>query len=614
MITLQNMTFPEPEICTELELYFRPHGAFSYSLSRSEIWLDQGSILHLDTYFNLFNIGKWVAGCTLDGLFAEIEGQGRIELRVLQAIPGRSWEILFCEPVTLVTGTPHVADLSHYTDHSDQGVIFIEIRALDENGASFTGGRFATGTVPSTLPRLAVSITTFKREEEVRKTVERLEDFLGGFPFGDQVRVQVVDNGQSAEIAATDRVMPIDNPNYGGAGGFARGLLEAENAGCSHCLFMDDDASFHMENIARTYVFLALSKDRRNAVAGAMISNTHKWAMWENGAYFDGFCRPLFSGTDLRNRDAVFAMENESVRPSSPTFYGGWWFFAFAIDQVRHHPFPFFVRGDDVSFSLMNDFNIHRLSGVVSFQDDFIDKESPQTLYLDVRHHLIHHLVTDSLTRSPLGTARVAIHRIMRSLVRLHYDSAATQLLAWQDVMQGPQFFDENIDMSQRRATIKEMTTTEAWQDVDTLDLGVRRRKTLKSPARRHRMGMWTLNGHLVPFSTRRWDRIVVNIGERGVVSAAFGASRITYLNTAADKGYTVTQSKRQFFAIGWEMTKTLWSFLRRYDDLKQAYRDGYDAMTTRDYWQDKLALPPTEPDTFQKPIVSRAKQISANH
>ena len=81
--------------------------------------------------------------------------------------------------------------------------------------------------------------------------------------------------------------------------------MEATKAGFSHCLFMDDDASFHMENIARTYMFLAFSKDRRNAVAGAMINNTHKWAMWENGAWFDGSCHPLYCGTDLRDRGQV---------------------------------------------------------------------------------------------------------------------------------------------------------------------------------------------------------------------------------------------------------------------------------------------------------------------
>jgi len=590
MITLQNLIFPDPEICTEHDLYFRPVGEFGFSQSDGRIWLGHGGLIKLDTYFNLFNIGKWHAACDLEGLYAEITGEGRVEIRVFHALPEKSWEILYCEITTLSLDTPCLADLSHYAERSTSGLIYIEIKALDRTGATITGGRFAAGAAPATMPRLAVSITTFKREKQIRQTVARLEDFLAGFEFGDQIHLQVVDNGQSAGIESSDRVTPVDNPNYGGAGGFARGLLEARNAGFTHCLFMDDDASFHMENIARAYVFLALARDHRRAVAGAMITNSHKWAMWENGAWFDGSCHPLFCGLDLRNRDAVFGMEFDSARKPPATFYGGWWFFAFAIDQVEYYPFPFFVRGDDISFSLMNDFRITTLNGVVSFQDDFLEKESPQTLYLDLRNHLIHHLISDDLARGPLGTAKIAIRFIMRSLLRFHYETARAQLLSWQDVMEGPGFFDENIDMSARRATIKEMVRTEQWQDIDPRQLSERRKKSLRPRKKLERLGIYTLNGHLVPFSARRWDRIVLGIGERGLVYPAFGAAQITYLNTTRDKGYTVRQSKRQFFAICWQMTGTLLRFLRDFDRIKAAYRKGYGEMASPDYWRKKLA------------------------
>ena len=50
-------------------------------------------------------------------------------------------------------------------------------------------------------------------------------------------------------------------------------------------------------------------------------------------------------------------MEFATTGPAPDNFYGGWWYFAFPVDQVKHQPFPFFVRGDDVSFSLVHDFN-----------------------------------------------------------------------------------------------------------------------------------------------------------------------------------------------------------------------------------------------------------------
>jgi galactofuranosylgalactofuranosylrhamnosyl-N-acetylglucosaminyl-diphospho-decaprenol beta-1,5/1,6-galactofuranosyltransferase len=591
MITLQNIIFPEPEICTEYALYFHATGTTGFSQTRREIWLGEDGGVDFDTYFNLFSLSKWLKACDLSTVFLELQGHGRAELQVLQARLDRSWEILHCDIITLDASKPLALDLSQLIDRAAQSILYFRLRSLDPAGVQLTRGRFATADQPNTLPHLAVSITTFKREDEVRQTVSRLSDFLTTFEYADHIRVQVVDNGNSADIPASVRVVPISNPNYGGAGGFARGLLAATEAGCSHCLFMDDDASFHMENIARTYMFLAFSKDSRAAVSGAMINNTHKWAMWENGAYFDGSCHPIACGTDLRRADSVIQLEFDSLRNRPATFYGGWWFFAFSIDQVKYHPFPFFVRGDDISFSLMNDFNIFTLNGVVSFQDDFSEKESAQTLYLDLRNHIIQHLVTPELARSPLGTAKVAIRFIMRSLLRFHYESARAQLLAWQDVMRGPDFFDENIDMAKRRADIKALMQTEVWQDFAAGSLSERRRLTKRDRPARRRLGLWTLNGHLVPFSGRRWDKIALGMAERGIVYPAFGASKITYLNGNRDKSYTVSQSKWAFFQICLQMAGTMRRFLRDHDKLKSAYQTGYARLTTPDYWKAKLSL-----------------------
>lgn len=591
MFPIQNFISPEQPICTEQALYFHAKGAVGLSLTEGHYLMGRGACLSFDSYFNLFNLSKWNHGCHLDGLFVELSGTGPVEVQVVHIQRGHSKEVIHCEPTTLQDNAPHCIDLSALTGTESQGLLYVQLLALDDK-VSLTSACFATRSVPETLPNLTVSITTFKREAEVRRTVERFADFLPRFEFGDRIQVQVVDNGNSAEIQASKQVTPITNPNYGGAGGFARGLLEAENSGASHCLFMDDDASFHMENIARAYMFLALARTRKAAVSGAMINNTHKWAMWENGAYFDGSCHPQFCGTDLRDSAQVLDMELSSAHHTSTNLYGGWWFFAFAIDQVKHHPFPFFVRGDDISFSLMNNFSITSLNGVVSFQDDFSEKESPQTLYLDLRNHLIHHLVVDRLTRSALGTAKIAVRFIARSLLRFHYDSAEAQLLAWQDVMRGPNFFDENIDMTERRAQIKALIKVEIWQDINTLDMSERKRLTRLHHRLRHYFGLFTLNGHLIPFSKLLADQIVLKIGNRGQVYPAFGATQISYLNTAQTQGYTVTQSKRRFFSICWRTTKTLVQFLRGHDPLKASYRQGYSRMTSKSYWQKKLHIP----------------------
>ncbi|HID68138.1 MAG TPA: hypothetical protein EYP31_07765, partial [Roseibacterium sp.] len=306
MITLQNFVLPEQEICTEHDLYYHHAGAVGFSKTARVFTLSPGSTLGFNSYFNLFNLSKWTTACGLANLWFDVTGSGQVEIRIVHALPERSWEILFCDIVTLKDDTPHLIDISNFARHSAKGLIYVEFKAL-EHSATIRNAHFSSDATIATLPTLTVSITTFKREQQVRQTVARLETFLKDFQFAEQIHVQVVDNGNSAEVPASDAVTPMVNHNFGGAGGFARGLLEAQNSGASHCLFMDDDASFHMENIARAYVFLALAKSPKAAVAGAMINNTHKWAMWENGAYFDGSCHPMYCGVDLRAPDAVIA-------------------------------------------------------------------------------------------------------------------------------------------------------------------------------------------------------------------------------------------------------------------------------------------------------------------
>ncbi len=587
MITLQSFLTPDPEICSEQALYGRLSGPAAYDQASQIYHLGCGGTLSFDTYFNLFNLGTWARHCRLDGLFVELSGRGKVGVQLVHAQEGRSWATLQSQVVTLTEGSPFVFDLSPLAAAEADGILGLKLVALDA-AVEITGGRFATASLPEALPELTISITTFKREEAVRRTVERLEAFLAGFAYGDHIRVQVVDNGQSAGIETRGHVTAFDNPNLGGAGGFARGLLEAEEAGASHCLFMDDDASFHMENIARADLFLATARDPKAVLSGAMITNTHKWRMWENGAWFDGSCRPLFNGVDLRKQAEVIAMEQQAARTHRPTLYGGWWFFAFPIRHVTRHPFPFFVRGDDINFSLANDFRIHTLNGVVSFQDDFTEKENAQTLYLDLRNHLVQHLTVPALERSALGTARVAIYFTLRSLLRFHYSTAEVQLMAWEDVMEGPQFFKDNIDMSARRATIKEMAEDEAWQPIETMDLGEHRRGVASWPHRaRHYWGLCTFNGHFLPCGGA--STVVVDINRRALVVQAFGAAKVTYLNTARDKAYSVARDRRRFFRLMGQMARLTWRFCRNFEAVKGKYRDDYAATASKSFWQKTL-------------------------
>ena len=610
MITLQHLIFPEQGICTEPDLFFHLLGAAAFHEKTRSITLDVGAAALFDTYFNAFSVGKWHDACKLEGLFLAVTGRGQVEIKVFQAVPDRSWEMLVSEVVTLTKVRETLFDLSHYAENSTWGVIYFEARAVGP-GVVLTSARFlAPGQIDPNV-QLALSITTFKREAQVENTARRLAKYFETAEFAGQMHVFVIDNGDSAEIPEHEKFTRLPNTNLGGAGGFTRGMMEATAAGFSHVLFMDDDASIPMESLHRTYAFLTLTKDPKVAIAGAMINNTDKWRMWENGAIFDRKCRPQFSGTDLRDRGQLMQMEFESGRSMSSKMYGGWWYFAFPVAQVSRHPFPFFVRGDDVNFSLVNEFHIMTLPGVVSFADDFTDKESPLTWYLDLRSHMVHHLTLDKMEIGAVGVAKIGVWFFLRNLAKFQYETIEAILLAWEHVMQGPDYFVKNADAAGPRATIKALTRVEAWKPVANLDLTERRRNWIGQRLRR-KLYPLTLNGHFLPFFGRWGNRIVVPPMMRGHLDVVWGASRITYLNSNRDKGYTVTQSKLRGAWASIRLAVVCLRFLAGYSRLRATYRKRYPEITTSTYWRGALSLDTTPLAAVPEPVIPASELVGA--
>lgn len=584
---IQSLIWPENGICTERDLYVRLGGTAGVSATKGEVHFTTDSTAHFNTWFNVFNIGKWAAECGLSDLSLRLEGTGKFEVSVFLAVPDRSWERVVNEVVSLSDQKPVALSLADVFDLPlEEGILFFEMKALGRG--KLTGAHWQTADTPRRRPDLMLSVTTFRREAAVQRTARRFQKWVEDSDISDQLRMTVVDNGQSVRIPDSSNVTVIPNENLGGAGGFARGLLAARDTGASHCLFMDDDASIHMDSLARTYWLLAYAANPKTAVAGAMINASHRWAIWENGAIFNTRCIPLHMGVDLRDPGQCFDMEYETTGQPPENLYGGWWYFAFPVDAVEHMPFPFFVRGDDVSFSLAHDFNIVRLNGVVSFQDSFTDKESPLTWYLDLRSHMAHHLSLPDMRIGALRTLKIAVWFYLRNMPRMHYETIEALNLALSDVLKGPAFFDETADMAARRADMKELTKAEAWQPARR-DLPPN--KWRLNPQRRltRLLMKLTLNGHLIPFFGLFGNRVVIEAHDRGLLKWVWGASQLTYLSANKRQCYTVRHSKLKMLRVTARFCALSVRFLTTYPKLRAQWTEGYEGLTTEAYWRQKL-------------------------
>ncbi len=587
MITLQNLVFPEYEICTETELYFRTSGMVAASFEKRNFHFSPGGKLSFDTYFNALSIGKWSRLCKLGKLFLRLAGTGRFQLRVRCAYLNRSWEVLYNDVVSLEPEVPLSVELDGSDEQWRNGVLYFELTALSEG--TLESAAFTTDTQPLRDIKLAISITTFKREAQVEETTRRLRRYLANHPYSADIGVFVVDNGKSAKIETDNQIRYIENPNFGGSGGFARGLLEASDSGFSHCLFMDDDASFHMENLHRTYSFLQLARKENTAIAGAMIANNYKWRMWENGALFDRLCRPRFKGADLRLFSSVIEIERESLNSQPANLYGGWWFFAFPIASVQHYPFPFFVRGDDVNFCLTNEFSIQTLNGVVSFQDDFDEKEGAQTVYLDFRSHLIHHLTSHKISRSPLHAIRIPLWFVLRNIVKMHYETADAVLQGWRDVLEGPEYFRENMTHERRRESLKSLLNQELWREC--ADHEPLPHAAVALPLWQAHLMKFTLNGHLIPGFTLFARETTLPSEKKNHLSLIWGAKTVRIIKSDDTKYYTV--SLKKFRGIKQVAKATLLSVHTFFiwGRLRAAYTQGHRELTSQEFWS-SVSLP----------------------
>ncbi len=585
MICLQNIVWPEETLVSPTTLYFRTTDRRPVVREGAETCLPAGQKLSFDTYFNAFNFQKWHRLCGLDRVLLDVELLGEVHVRLIYASSGGARTCV--DDITLEHRQPatleRMVTLADVPD--EQGLLYLEIEALSD--AVIGHARFKCDLKPLNAPKLAICITTFQREAQVEETCKRLEGLLQQTGDALSAHVFVVDNGRSAKVQSSSHLTYLENKNLGGAGGFARGLIEAEDAGFSHCLFMDDDASFHMENIVRAYAFLAFAKGGRAALAGAMISNRRRWRLWENGATFNLWPRRQFRGTDLRSMPQILDMEADREAEEAPTRYGAWWFFAFPISAVRHHPYPFFVRGDDVNFGLLNQFEVATLNGVVSFQDDFQEKTTPQNIYLDVRHGMVQHLTCKQLKNNPFIVWYIAAQTITDCLLRMHYDSARAVLLAWHDVLNGPESFLDNLDMKRRRADIAGLYSMEL------LSSNQRPHDVLLQQQRSNwlQIGLAVLsfNGHLMPFYRAISVSSAIPFAHRFKTERYLGVGEMEVVG--AESSYVVRHCKRSFVSILWQSTRLAVRLLFSHRRLTSRYRARLDEMTSKDSWRRWLEL-----------------------
>lgn len=588
MDTLQTIVLPNLDLPGDEALYVRRNDRVACELGEPRLRFVEGGEVWTDTFYGGLTVAAWKQTSPITNLLLELAGAGEFiaTLGVHRLGHAMRW---LCEHAVLLSDGVPVRLPVHGWKSLSEGMLFVRVRALGPG--VIEAMRYVTPDLPPNDVRLGLVITHFNRQAQVMPAIERLRrQVLQRRPELDgRITLTVVDNSRNLPVQPGGGLRHLPNVNLGGSGGFARGLLALEDEGrATHALFMDDDASCEAECILRTYALLRHAGSPALAIAGALLNEAQPAHLLEKGARFDGECQPLHADKDLRVvHDLLQAERGEAAD------YGGWWFFAFPLKFVTRYPFPFFVRGDDVMFSLTNRFEIRTFNGIGCLAEEFRLKHGPLTAYLDARYHLLHLLLRERGERRALR--RLVSHHFLRPLKSYQYASARAFTLALRHITQGPRFFRENIDLAAVRAEIAAWTPAEKMEPIDRSALKLCGPRSNEEGRLRRLLRLVTLQGFLLPRALLIDRTQVQDKAFHGRPSALFRFRQVLYEHAPSDTGYVASHDRRLAFAELRDFIGALRAFRRHWPALRTAYTAAYPALASRAFWREvygRLPLP----------------------
>lgn len=531
------------------------------------------------TFFNAFSHRKWRHLTALQSISLYLSGAGKVRVDLLDySKSAAAWKILSKEIEITDAGTAlALPDLTTYSGE----LLAVSICAY-EKGAVVSTMAWCTTESAKQDVCLAAIVTTFQRETAASRAVESFSSTTCRKTPTGRVDLFVIDNGRTLDLPLRDHVAIIGNPNLGGAGGFARGLSEViEGKGYTHALFMDDDAFCEPESVWRAMALLAYAKDERLAIAGAMLLADKPTVQYEKGAIFDldgtrsSLWQALNHGHDLT--DIKYVCANDQIDKPN---YGGWWFFAFPLAHVTTMPFPFFVRGDDVDFSLNHEFKITTLNGIATWCDNFGNKLSPVTQYLSARSWMALALM-HATRKGRIKALRFLLALAKQLALRFDYAGMHAVLDGVEDAFKGPSFFRDNPAPFEQLSRVKARkgattTTQEEFNRLNTQHV------TNYRGVRRGLYRLW--GGHLfirdVEGGLLSHRRIAWEFGKRGLKGATRAIS-------GTGPNLETAKMDRSAFFNGMKRIWIIRMRLRsRLDAVARTYRSEGPAIRSPGFWQ----------------------------
>ena len=587
---LQRLILPRDET-TEPLLYVRSQGDVSFA--NENAMLVKGAEISFDTSFGVFAAGRWRRLTSVDCLSVTVHavGSGRIELVGVSSV---ARGVFLREKIVASTGisssgktTIEVPDFAK----TSIGTYFVRVSA-EQSDVVVSGGQWTTTTKAPREVRLSLSVTTFNRQDYVKPTVAKVLQLVENVDsLRDRMRILVVDNARniSFDTAPNAPITVVQNPNLGGAGGFARGIIHLRDEGWStHVLLMDDDITLEPEALVRTFALFTFARDEKLCIHGAMLSEEQAWMQFEAGSKYRWRSlyplRAIGREDDLRERKLALRDAREKKFA-----YTAWWYTAFPISITRDNPLPVFVRGDDVAFGLMHT-GKHSvtMNGVIVWHADFGLKNNPSSLYYEKRNFAI----VDTLVFANhhwWHLARRFIALCFRNLFSMRYASVEYMILGVRAYLAGPEALmaTDHSALHDELRKVAEEKPGPLTAELAAVSITKPRPKIIRLVG--FALAIPLVGGYILPKVLRRDVLKTAPIDSRAV-GLATRYNRILYRHDRLPEGFLVERDSKRFFKLLREVCVVTKEIALNYRRLKREYKAAYPTLVSDASWHARFA------------------------
>lgn len=478
-------------------------------------------------------------------------------------------------------------------------------------------------------PELALCTTTFKKEPFVIRNAHRVRDHIlaSDDPIADHFTMHIVDNGRTlhAEDVVSPGILLHPNPNAGGSGGYARGMIEARHQSrrATHVLLMDDDVEVCPESIIRTYHLLALLRpEYQDAfISGAMMCLEDPSIRWEDVGHMNrnGQCLSLKSPCSMAlfenvvRNEVVCSEQSLASIAETQDQYAGWWYCAIpmqTIDKVGL-PLPLFVRFDDIEYSLRARPQFISMNGIAVWHMGFNSKYSAAVeRYQTTRNSFITQCTTNISSLESL-LVRFKSLACELDLRKFNYEDAALALEGFEDFMKGPEFIMKKGQVEERfmhanRAAEKLLPRDEFEQELEKHGMQeilqaygsaylTKFEETFDTPRsfKQRFIDFITFNGQRYRWltHTNTTPAVIDHAGwlyQAGLISQR---QELVVINRFDGSGTIRTRDSKRFGELHERLKRDLAQFAKAKDTLQERYKNAFSHMVSEEFWVDYLGM-----------------------